>query len=342
VSGLTNVDPALRACWHPVAPVGEVGADPVQVWLLGEPWALFRTGGSVHALPDRCPHRLAPLSAGRIVDGTLQCGYHGWRFAGDGRCCEIPALGPGAALPPRAAVAPAAGVTERYGLVWLAPEPPVCELPDVPEWDDPAFQVAPLTPQHVRAAAGLLADNFLDMAHFPFVHRGTIGAHDETEVDDYSVDRDGLSFEVVITHPFSNPEDPGVASGARPLIQTRTMRYVYTAPFAMRLRLDYHEAGGTNTITLFVQPETLDSCRVYMTVLRNDLGGDAGRLADAVAYEQRVFDEDLVVQGRYTTRELPLDLTAEVHTRADRITVELRRVLADLVAVTTSRATPSR
>jgi len=329
---LTNVHPALRSCWHPVATTDEIVDGPAQVWLLGEPWVLFRAGSAVHALPDRCPHRLAPLSAGTIVGGTVQCGYHGWRFAGDGRCCEIPALGPGAALPGRASVRPAAAVAERYGLVWIAPDEPLCDLPDVPEWDDPTFQIGPLAPQRVAAAAGLLADNFLDMAHFPFVHRGTIGTHDDRLVADYSVERDGLSFAVTMTHSFSNPEDPGVAVGERALVQTRTMRYEYSAPFAMRLRLDYHEAGGTNTLTLFLQPETLDSCRVYMTVLRNDLCGDPGRLADAVAYEQRVFDEDLVIQRKYTTNALPLDLTAEVHTRADRITVELRRVLAEVVA----------
>ena len=332
MSELTNVDPALRSAWHPVATSEEVGDGPVQVWLLGDPWVVFRTPAGVHALPDRCPHRLAPLSAGRIVAGTLQCGYHGWRFAGDGRCCEIPALGPDAPVPPRATVRPAAGVAERYGLVWVAPDEARCDLPDVPEWDEPGFQIGRLAPQRVRAAAGLLADNFLDMAHFPFVHRGTIGAHDETTVDDYTVERDGFSFRVVMTHTFSNPEDPAVAIGDRPLVQTRTMQYVYTAPFAMRLRLDYLEAGGTNTITLFLQPETLDSCRVYMTVLRDDLGGDVDRLDDAIAYEQQVFDEDVAIQERYTTRSLPLDRTTEVHTRADRITVELRRVLGELVA----------
>ena len=51
----------------------------------------------------------------------------------------------------------------------------------------------------------------------------------------------------------------------------------------------------------------------------------------ALEFEQRVLDEDLVIQRRMTT-SLPLDLTTEVHTKADRLTIELRRSLARFLA----------
>ena len=48
----------------------------------GESWRVF---------PDVCPHRLVPLSEGRINDaGHLECPYHGWSFDGDGQCRQIP------------------------------------------------------------------------------------------------------------------------------------------------------------------------------------------------------------------------------------------------------------
>jgi hypothetical protein len=81
-----------------------------------------------------------------------------------------------------------------------------------------------------------------------------------------------------------------------------------------------------------VQPEADDSCRIYMSVHRNDLGGDAHAMAEAVEFERKIVDEDLALQERYADRRLPLDLTAEVHVRADRMTIELRRILGDLVA----------
>jgi phenylpropionate dioxygenase-like ring-hydroxylating dioxygenase large terminal subunit len=58
--------------------------------------------GCARAAADRCPHRRAPLSAGTVDGGVLRCAYHGWSFAGDGRCIDIPALGAGAHIPTRA------------------------------------------------------------------------------------------------------------------------------------------------------------------------------------------------------------------------------------------------
>ena len=91
------------------------------------------------------------------------------------------------------------------------------------------------------------------------------------------------------------------------------------------------EAGGTNVLDFFVQPEDDDACRLYTLLHRNDLDGDAHQLADCVAFETKVLEEDLVLQERYADRRLPLDPTAEVHVRADRPAVELRRILAALV-----------
>jgi hypothetical protein len=66
-------------------------------------------------------------------------------------------------------------------------------------------------------------------------------------------------------------------------------------------------------------------------VHRNDLDGDEHRMAECVAFERKIIDEDLALQERYVDRRLPLDLSTEVHVKADRMTVELRRILADLV-----------
>ena len=329
---LHNTHPALRRGWHPVALSAEVGDGPRRVWLLGEPWVLYRAGGTLRAFADRCPHRLAPLSLGACEGDSLRCRYHGWRFDGSGACVEIPALGPAAARPPRARLHPATGAVDRYGVVWLCPSDPLVPLPEIPEADDPAFMTGHLEPATARSSAGLLADNFLDMAHFPFVHRSTFGADEAAEVPSYTVERRRWSFTAAYEHLFANREDPGVEAGLRPLVQRRRLTYRYDPPFHLALRIDFLDAGGTNVIGLFIQPEAADRCRIYSTLWRDDLGGDPARMAEAVAFEQAVLAEDLVVQEAYDDLSVPLDLTVELHTRADRTTVELRRVLADLVA----------
>ena len=341
---LTNVDPVLRRAWHPVCRTSELGDAPIAVRLLGEDWALVRLGGRIAAYRDRCPHRLAPLSAGWVDRDpgsgapVLRCGYHGWCFDADGSCTEIPAIDASAArgdrLPPKARADVPASVAEHLGLIWLAPEPPLMDLPALPIDDDTGFQHGDLAIADAPAGAGLLLDNFLDVAHFPFVHAATIGTEEAEQVGDLVIDRPAgdLTMTVGVEQPFPNHEDPGVAAGLRDLVQHRRLTYHVVAPFSAWLKIEYVEAGGTNVVTFFVQPVDADRCRIHTSVIRNDLDGDADRLAAAVAFEQKILDEDLAIQGAFVQREIPLDLTAEVHTKADRMTVEYRRMLSDLVA----------
>jgi len=241
-------------------------------------------------------------------------------------------LGSGARLPPAARLQPAAGVIEAHGMVFVAPDQPLAPLGTVPEADDPSFMAGELPTLRTRGSAGLLADNFLDIAHFPYVHAGTFGADEAAEIQPFSVARDDWSFTVSYEHPFAHREDPGVAAGLRPLIQTRRLTYRLNAPFHLMLRIDFVEAGGSNVIGFFIQPESDETCRLFTTLWRDDLEHDPGRMAEAVDYELAVLREDLVVQAAYHRLVLPLDPAAEVHTRADRATLELRRVLADLTA----------
>ena len=342
---LSNVDPRLAQSWHPVALAAEVSTTPRRVWLLGDPWVLVQapTDDLPRAYRDACPHRRAPLSAGALLaDGTLQCGYHGWRFDACGTCVGIPALGPAATIPGRADLQRSAGVAVVAGIVWIAPEEPLSTLPDVSATDAPlgeeTFVIGHLAPVSTPGSAGAMLDNFLDVAHFPFVHAGTFGTDESDKVDEYEVVRVPTGFTAVTEHTFANHEDPGVTRGERPLLQRRRMTYVYTAPFTATLRLDYVDAGGTNLIVFAVQPERDGHCRVYTTIYRDDIAPDA--MDDAVAFEERVLAEDLVIQAQMPGT-LPLDLTAEVHTKADRVTIELRRVLSEFLQRATPRCPPT-
>ena len=324
---------ALRRAWHPVAIAADVGVDPTVVTLLSEEWAVWRDAdGMLRAFLDRCPHRLAPISTGtRCDDGTLRCNYHGWRFDPAGACTQIPALGTAAAIPSRARLTAACGVAERGGLVWLAPEEPIAPLVDVDPPDGAGVGMLAVT--RLTADPGNLIDNFLDVAHFPFVHAGTFGLEQSDQVDEYDLLPTEHGFVAVTEHEFANHEDPGVKAGLRPLVQRRRMTYTYAPPFTTTLRLDYVDAAGTNLILFGIQPERpgpgpLATMRVFTVLLRNDVPPEA--LAEAIAFEQRVLDEDVVVQTTLPTA-LPLDLTTEVHTKADKLTIELRRTLARLL-----------
>jgi phenylpropionate dioxygenase-like ring-hydroxylating dioxygenase large terminal subunit len=326
---LRNDDRALRACWHPVARSSEITETPTKAWLLSEPLVLYRAGGRAVGFVDRCPHRRAPLSEGTVEDGVLTCGYHGWAFDSGGQCVAIPSLGTSRALPPKAHLA-AVRICERYGIVFAALDEPIAPLPEVAAFTAGGTHV-PLEYEGPYGAS-LLIDNQLDIAHFAFLHRQTFGVADDPITPPYAVERDGWGFSAAVEVPITAANDPGVADGTRPLLQHRIMTYRYWAPFHVELTLEYPVMGGSTVVVFFAQPETAGRSRFYVDLFfrrAEPLTDD--ELAERVRFEQKVIGEDLALQARFDTTDLPLGAGAECHVRADRASIEYRRILAELV-----------
>jgi len=328
---LDNLTPALAAAHHPVCRSGDVPEGGLtKVTLLGEDWVVARIEGELTALVDRCPHRGSPLSAGTVVDGGIQCAYHGYCFDGSGRCTLIPALGVGAVVPPKAHTRRAASVIERYGLVFVSPEPPIVPMLGVPEWDDPEFVLAPLPDQVWQAGAAQMVDNFLDLTHFPFVHTDTFGDPGDIEVPHYEVVRDGLGFTCDYVHSTKLLQDSMGETEFE--VAPRRSMWWYVAPFSIRLRIEYPAENVVLTIVFFHQPVDAVTTKLYVFDLRNDIADGRTTVEATVAFQMLVAGEDKVLLERMVSKATPLDVGAEVHTRADRITLEMRRVLADFVA----------
>jgi phenylpropionate dioxygenase-like ring-hydroxylating dioxygenase large terminal subunit len=150
--------------WHPVLAARSLRAKPVRVTVGDTEYALFRDGeGRPAALVDRCPHRFAPLSSGRVREGRIECPYHGWSFdaQGRGRSPSQPSLS--------RCDARAMQLVEREGYLWLAdPGVSTGSLPPV-TFDAPwkfagAFSILFQCPLHVAL------DNFSEDEHTPWVH----------------------------------------------------------------------------------------------------------------------------------------------------------------------------
>jgi phenylpropionate dioxygenase-like ring-hydroxylating dioxygenase large terminal subunit len=124
-----------------------------------------------------------------------------------------------------------------------------------------------LPPLRSPGPAGPMIDTFLDATHGPFVHASTIGAADSTDVAPSRVEHEPGGFTSVQEQWCDNPVDPEVALGGRPLRQRRRTTYVYRAPFQLRLRQEFLDSGATTTIVYLLQPEDLDSSRLYVCLL---------------------------------------------------------------------------
>jgi vanillate O-demethylase monooxygenase subunit len=325
VRRLENDEPALERFWHPVALSAEVGDAPLGVTLAGSRWVLVRLDGELVAFRDRCPHRFAPLSAGTVIDGTLQCPYHGFRFAPSGRCVEVPSAGPDFVIPHKADATAAFGVTERYGMVWLAPREPLRPILEIPEWDDPSFHSWHLEPRRTGVTAGLLIDNFIDASHFPYLHKETFGAEDSGKPQ-LEVEREGWSFTVV----NRGQPNSGLNYGTAEALQT----YHVAAPFSLRIEVQLL-GGPINTFLFFVQPETTTSSRLYFAMSYDDVEPGTALLEDVSKYNGRVLDEDCALLELYPDPRMPVELSAEFHVKSDLGTVTYRRMAADLVSLST-------
>lgn len=334
---MDGCSPALRACWHPVALVEEIDAHPVPVRLLGEAWVLVRLDAGIVALADRCPHRGAPLSAGCVDGGRLRCAYHGWAFAADGACVEIPAVGPGT-IPPRAKV-PTARVAERAGLVWLAPSEPRIPLPPAPR------ELASGPPQYLvtdwEASAAHMMDNFLDVGHFAFSHADSFGVADDARSVDMTVARDGWTLTVDHRHHARLLDSDEWTTGEAPP-HARRQRFRYDAPFTVRLDIAYDELPDEVVLFFAVQPVDRKRSRLYSAALRNEAAAARCDAAEALRRGLLVVEEDRAVLEQVPEAQLDLSPSAELHTRADRTTLALRRVLADLVQEAGTPPTPTR
>ncbi len=168
----------LRDLWWFAAVGSELKRGDLRRYeLLGEPVLLGRdAAGAVFALRDVCPHRAAPLSAGRLVGDTVECPYHGWRFrTADGVCSAIPSLVEGQETRPEAIRVRRYPVRESQGLVfvYMAADPRAAGEPEAPPrvfpgavGGRPKLVESLVFDAHVdHAVVGLM-----DPAHGPYVH----------------------------------------------------------------------------------------------------------------------------------------------------------------------------
>ncbi|MEO3937416.1 aromatic ring-hydroxylating dioxygenase subunit alpha [Dermatophilaceae bacterium Soc4.6] len=192
----------VKNAWYVVAWSTEVARDPVSRRVGDDPLVLFRTqDGTAVCLSDRCAHRGYPLSAGRVVGDSVECGYHGFTFGCDGVCTRVP----GQSTVPGKARVRTYPLHEKDGWVWVWTGDPAladpAALPDTHWMTDPGW--ATVTHSYrFECRADLIHDNLLDLTHESFIHRTTVG-------DDYIYEH-GITVEVDGTTVTVDRLMPGV------------------------------------------------------------------------------------------------------------------------------------
>jgi phenylpropionate dioxygenase-like ring-hydroxylating dioxygenase large terminal subunit len=290
------------------------------VRLLGEDLVVWRDGASYHAWQDLCIHRGARLSLGKLGDGQLACAYHGWVYNSAGQCTLMPAHPE--QTPPAKAKVRAYHTRVGLGLVWACLGEPSQDLPPFPEWEQPGFAGAVCGPfQRIRANGPRLIENYLDAAHFPFVHEGVLGDPRRPQLGDFEV---RISDRGVESDPIEiyQPDPYGGASGR--------VTYTYHAYRPLTAHFTKHMPGATNGMVLTITPhDALDSTAwfVVATTARSDSVALRDEYTPRIA---AIFEEDRAIVESQRPELLPLDLQAELHLRSDRVAIAYRTWLRQL------------
>lgn len=253
--------------WYPVAVVDHTDPSrPHPLQLLGKNLVLWRDGsGKWCCFEDFCPHRLVPLSEGRVEsDGTLMCAYHAWRFNSEGKCVSIPQSKDKETEAKNCSNSKSCAVVypiqERQGLLWVWPESgtqaqvesQLREPRVVPELENPSDRVVKLywNMRELPYGWDFFMENVSDPAHVPVSHHGLMGSrytdakyYDMIPVRKIST-QEGFSFEIT---PLNAP-------GVKRAIHD------FQPPCHMRIFTEL-EDGGKSILALYAIPTRPGWCR---------------------------------------------------------------------------------
>ena len=324
--------------WHPVCTTAELDTaapHPLAVRLLGRELAIARLDdGSYVAIGNRCIHRSARLSVGWVDGCAVRCAYHGWAFGADGRCREIPSM-PDGPIPERACV-PSFEAVERYGFVWVRLDPGAGT--SVPA--HPAFDRVGAAPGTMRIVHGepytwpvggpRRVENFVDLAHFAWVHDGTLGRRDEPVPPLPEIHRVDGEMRFAFDPPDMDVDDSALFGHSE-----------YRMPIPLTVSIEFWLANGAyRHLWMTACPIDLATTRCFWTVSRDDdLDGDD---APHLAFQALVLQEDEPVVCTQDPPELVLEPGFEISVKTDKVSIEYRRWLGQLVSALAGGATQVR
>lgn len=329
--------------WYAAAWATEVGDTPFARTILGEPVVLFRQpDGTIAALEDRCPHRLAPLSLGECADGGLRCGYHGMVFNGQGDCIGIP----GQDIIPPTARARAYPVAQRYGLVWIWPGAAKADednLPRVLGHGEPGWAVLDQGYQHHSANYRIEIENLMDPAHTTFLHKETIGNKAAKDIpvqvaqSDYGLKAYRWIENVPPTPLDQKSRDFGAGRVDRQVafhfeLPATSFVDIAVIPAGMERTDDNLMQGGLRTFSYkFLTPETHRTTHFFWLHLRNYRQDDAAFDAGLRVSLEKTFQEDNVMASAIQVEQERTGLRQRTAIAIDRAPVMALRMIDRMI-----------
>ena len=333
----------IADAWYAAASAAELADRPLARTLLEQRLVLYRgPDGRAAALRDRCPHRFAPLSMGRVTPQGIACPYHGMTFGADGRCRRVP----GQEAVPSAARVDAFPVLEAYGLVFVWMGDPVRAdanaLVAIAQYGAAGWGIS-RGYSLFRACWQNIADNLVDPAHTSFVHPNTIGNDAGNEVRVTATEQDDGT--IVCGRWVDNaPAVPVVRryTGLDGPVD-RWQFYHFSLPCTSWVDFGSFESGRPHTADeqarapyrvlsyAFITPCTRDSTHYFSFQLRNFAVDSDEVTREFEAAYKLTFDEDRVLLEAIQREEDATPGLVPVRIASDAGVARLRRRMAQMM-----------
>ncbi|EQB11420.1 hypothetical protein RLDS_23745 [Sphingobium lactosutens DS20] len=335
--------PFVFNCWYVAALASELKNELLERMILGRRLVLYRTSDGVPvALDDRCAHRSFPLSKSKLVDDTIVCGYHGFRYDRTGDCVEVPSL----TKCPATIGVRAYPMVERGPVVWIwmgaAEEADPSTIPPL-SWMESSEWTLNIGYLDLPASYIGLHENLLDLTHIEFLHADTLGAGApgysmapyNTEIGEGVFALSRTVEPASIPGPFAGPMAFGdITTGGRsirsefvtPALHQLVARYYDTAEPAEQRRICFISTAHLPT------PRDHVSTHYFIVNGRNFALGDAEVTEDLHRGMFEAFAEDVWGLGNVQSvlSATPAEELYEISVKSDTAAVAMRRHIRNL------------
>ncbi|MEX1165739.1 MAG: aromatic ring-hydroxylating dioxygenase subunit alpha [Hydrogenophaga sp.] len=302
----------IKNTWYVACTPSEIADKPLGRRICGEAMVLYRDGeGRVAALDDFCPHRGAPLSLGKVVDGKLVCGYHGLEMGCDGKTIAMPGQRVRGFAPVRSFP-----VEERHGFIWVwagdAEKADRTAIPNLPWASDPEWAYGGGL-FRIDCDYRLMIDNLMDLTHETYVHASTIG---QPEIDETPCTTKAEGDKVVTSRFMEGIEAPPFWKMAlrgnglpddQPVDRWQICRFSPPSHVMIDVGVALAGQGGfgapadkkvSSTVVDFITPEGDGSMWYFWGMARNFQPQDAALTEAIRSGQDTIFSEDLEMLER--------------------------------------------
>ena len=302
--------------WYVICRKDEIEENKILLkYVFDQEIIIWKKKERIMAWENLCIHRGSRLSLGSIKNGILKCAYHGWEYNQDAQCVKIPSQ-PDIKIPKKACVK-SYKVIEKMNMVWINLSKDTNDFVNIKEFNESNFNHVASGPYIMNASAPRAIENFLDVAHFPFVHENHLGVKDKPMIDDYDVVSSNKGIHASNVKIFQ-PNPDGTNKSGEVIYD-----YHVHSPFVASLGKDVSK-NERFVLVFYVTPISETESMIYTLTLMN-----FGKLDDKIVrdYQDFITAQDVPIVESQRPELLPMDLQEELSIRSDKISIAYRRYL---------------